>query len=49
MTVVTVVQTRHHGGAPVTGTQHRFIALLRAVNVGGYSIVKMSNLRTLFS
>lgn len=32
----------------MTDSQHRYIALLRAINVGGHSVTKMSALRGLF-
>ncbi len=30
-------------------TEHRYVALLRGVNVGGHAILKMADLRQLFA
>jgi uncharacterized protein (DUF1697 family) len=32
----------------MTGSKHRFVALLRGINVGGHAIIKMADLRKLF-
>ncbi len=32
----------------MTASQYRYIALLRAINVGGHSVTRMSDLRTIF-